>query len=161
MSCLERDGRLFELHVFTSQTATDLKDIQYSLFKDGVRKTLTMARCFEHEKRACDTLRQLILTHNKMEIRAAFNKFLKGEWESLRNKCRAKGDTGKEKIAADPLSASPRTSSQTNMMAQKQARADNLYKANQTVCSRLCLLGCNNGGGGGNCSKIQRLVRSE
>ena len=68
MSCLERDGRLFELHVFTSQTATDLKDIQYSVFKDGARKTLTMARCFEHEKRACDTLRQLILTHNKMEI---------------------------------------------------------------------------------------------
>jgi len=41
-----------------------------------------MARCFEHEKRACDTLRQLVLTHNKMEIRAACNKFLKGEWES-------------------------------------------------------------------------------
>ena len=51
LSCLERDGRLFELRAFTSSTATDLNDIQRSLFKDCVKKTLTMAGRFEHEKR--------------------------------------------------------------------------------------------------------------
>ena len=95
---LERDGRLFELRVFTSPTATALNDIQRSLFEDCVKRTLTMAGRFEHEKRACEALRQLartlpllLLTHNKMEVRAACNKFLKGEWESLWNKCMAKG----------------------------------------------------------------------
>jgi len=90
LSRLERDGRLFELRAFTSPTATDLNDIQRSLFKDCVKKTLTMAGRFEHEKRACEALRQLartlpvlLLIHSKMEIRAACNKFLKGEWESL------------------------------------------------------------------------------
>ena len=49
-----------------------------------------MAGLFEHEKRACETLRQLartltllLLTHSNMEIRAACNNFLKGEWKSL------------------------------------------------------------------------------
>ena len=53
---------------------------------------------FEHEKRACEALRQLartlpllLLTHSKMEICAACDKFLKGEWESLWNKFRLKG----------------------------------------------------------------------
>jgi len=83
LSRLERDGRLFKLRAFTSPTATDLNDIQRSLFKDCVKKTLTMAGRFEHEKQACEALRQLartlpllLLTHSKMEIRAACNKFL-------------------------------------------------------------------------------------
>jgi len=45
LSRLERDGRLFELRAFTSPTATDLNNIQCSLFKDCVKKTLTMAGC--------------------------------------------------------------------------------------------------------------------
>jgi len=57
LSRLERDGRLFELRAFTSTTATELNDIQRSLFKDCVKKTLTMAVRFEHEKRACEALR--------------------------------------------------------------------------------------------------------
>jgi len=84
LSRLERDGRLFELRAFTRPTATDLNVIQRSLFTDCVKKTLTMAGRFEHEKRACEALRQLartlpllLLTHSKMEIRAACNKFLK------------------------------------------------------------------------------------
>jgi len=40
LSRLARDGRLFELRAFTSPTATDLNDIQRSLFKDCVKKTL-------------------------------------------------------------------------------------------------------------------------
>jgi len=94
---------------------------------------------FEHEKRACEALRQLartlpllLLTHNKMEIRAACNKFLKGEWESIWNKCMAKGHARQDKLAANPLSASSRTSAQKDAMAQKH-----LSKANQTVCSVL------------------------
>jgi len=145
-SRLQRDGRLFdsELRAFTSPTATDLNDIQRSLFKDCVKKTLTMAGRFEHEKRACEALRQLartlpllLLTHSKMKIRAACNKFLKGEWESLWNKCMAKGHARQDKLAANPLSASSCTSAQKEAMAQKQARAGNLPKANQTVCSVL------------------------
>jgi len=63
-----------------------MNDIQHSLFKDCVKKTLTMSGRLEHEKRACEALRQLartlpllLLTHSKMEIRAACNKleFLK------------------------------------------------------------------------------------
>jgi len=46
LSRLERDGRLFELRAFTSPTATDLNDIQRSLFKDCVKKTHTMAGRF-------------------------------------------------------------------------------------------------------------------
>jgi len=42
LSRLERDGHLFELQVFTSPTATDLNDIQRSLCKDCVKKTLTI-----------------------------------------------------------------------------------------------------------------------
>jgi len=144
LSRLERDGRLFELRAFTSLTATDLNDIQRSLFKDCVKQTLTMAGRFEHEKRACEALRQLartlpllLLTHSKMEIRAACNKFLKGEWESPWDKCMAKGHARQDKLAANPLSASSRTSAQKHAMAQKQARAGNLSKANQTVCSVL------------------------
>ena len=144
LSSLERDGRLFELRAFTSQTATALNDIQRSLFKDCVKRTLTMASRFEHDKRACEALRQLartlpllLLTHSKTEIRAACNKFLKGEWESLWNKCMAKGHARQDKLAANPLSASSRTSAQKDAMAQKQARAGNLSKANQTVCSVL------------------------
>jgi len=86
LSRLERDGRLFELRAFTSPTTTDLNDIQRSLFKDCVKKTLTMAGRLEHEKRTCEALRQLartlpllLLTHIKMKIRAACNKLLKGE----------------------------------------------------------------------------------
>ena len=62
LSRLESDGRLFELRAFTSTTATDLNDIQRSLFKDCVKKSLTMAGRFEHEKRACEVLRQLART---------------------------------------------------------------------------------------------------
>jgi len=72
-----------------------------------------------------------------MEIRAACNKFLKGEWESLWNKCMAKGHARQDRLAANPLLTSSRTSAQTDMMAQKQARAGNLSKANQTVSSVL------------------------
>jgi len=106
---LERDGRLFELRAFTSPTATDLNDIQRSLFKDCVKKTLAMAGRFEHEKRC----------------------------ECLWNKCMAKGHARQDKLAANPLSVSSRTSAQKDAMAQKQARAGNLSKANQTVCSVL------------------------
>jgi len=59
---VERDNRLFELRAFTSTTATDLNDIQRSLFKDCVKKTLTMSGRFKHEKRACEALRQLART---------------------------------------------------------------------------------------------------
>jgi len=89
-----------------------------------------MAGCFEHEKRACEALRQLartlpllILTHSKMEIHTACNKFLKGEWESLWNKCIAKGHVCQDKLAAKPLLALSRTSAQKDTMAQKQDRA--------------------------------------
>jgi len=68
-----------------------------------------------------------------MEIRAACNKFLKEVWESLWNKCVAKGRACQDKLVANPLSASSRTYAQTEMMAPKQARAGNLSKANQTV----------------------------
>jgi len=129
---LDRDGRLFELRAFTSPTATALNDIQRSLFKDCVKRTLTMACLFEHEKRACQASRQLartlplpLLTHSKMEIRAACKKFLKEEWESLWNKCMAKGHARQDKLAANPLSTSSRTSAQKDAMAQKQARAGN------------------------------------
>ena len=57
-SHLKRDGRLFQLRAFTSPTATDLTDIQRSLFKDCVKKTLTLAGRFDHEKRACEALRR-------------------------------------------------------------------------------------------------------
>ena len=105
-----------------------------------------MAGRLEHEKRACEALCQLartllllLLTHSKMEIHAACNKFLKGEWESLWNRCMAKGHARQDKLAANPLSASSRTSAQKDAMAQKQARAGNLSKANQTVYSVLRL----------------------
>jgi len=105
-----------------------------------------MAGRLEHEKRVCEVLRQLactlwllLLTHSKLEIHAACNKFLKGEWESLWNKYMAKGHARQDKLAANPLSASSRTSAQKDVMAQKQARpgAGNLSKANQIVCSVL------------------------
>jgi len=68
-----------------------------------------------------------------MEIRAACNKFLRGEWESLWNKCMAKGHARQDKLAANSISALSRTSAQKDAMAQKQARAGNLSEANQTV----------------------------
>ena len=87
LSRLQRDGRLFELRAFTSLTATDLNDIQRTLFKDCVKKTLTLSGRIDHEKRACEALRHLartlpllFLTHSKMEIRDACNEFLKGAW---------------------------------------------------------------------------------
>ena len=99
-----------------------MNDIQRSLFKDCVRKTRTLAGHFNHETRACQALRQLartlpllLLTHSKMEIRAACNKFLKGEWESLWNKCMAKGHARQDKLAANPLSASSRTCAHIHM----------------------------------------------
>jgi len=95
--------------------------------QDCVKKTLTLAGRFEHEKRACEPLRQvartlllLLLIHSKMEIRAACNKFLKGEWESLWNKCMAKGHARQDKLAAHPLLASSRTSAQKDNMAQNR-----------------------------------------
>jgi len=105
-----------------------------------------MAGRFEHEKRACEVLRQLartppllLLTQNKMEIHAACNKFLKGKSESFWNKCMAKGHARQHKLAANPLLASSRTSAQKDAMSPKQARGGNLSKANQTVCSVLKL----------------------
>ena len=62
--------------------------------------------------------------------------FLKGEWESLWNKCMAKGHARLDKLA-NQLSASSCTSAQKDAMASKQARAGNLSKANQTVSSVL------------------------
>jgi len=47
------------------------------------------------------------------------------------------GHARQDKLAANPLSASSRTSAQKDAMAQKQARAGNLPKANLTVCSVL------------------------
>jgi len=70
-----------------------------------------------------------------MEIRAACNKCLKGEWESLWNKCMAKGHARQDKLAANPPLASSRTSAQNDALARKQDRAGNLSKSNQTVCS--------------------------
>jgi len=49
----------------------------------------------------------------------------------------AKGHARQDKLAANPLSASLRTSAQKDAMAPKQARVGNLSKANQTVCSVL------------------------
>jgi len=72
----------------------------------------------------------LLLTYSEMEIRISCNKILKGELESLWNKCRSKGYARQDKLAANPLSESPRTSAQTDLMDQKQARASNLCKAN-------------------------------
>ena len=79
-SCLDPDGCLYELRALTSLTATDLNDIHCSLFKDCVKKTLTLAGHFDHEKPACEALRHLTrtllllsLTHSKMEICAACN----------------------------------------------------------------------------------------
>ena len=48
LSRLERDGRLFELRAFTSPTTTVLNDIQRSLFKDCVKKTLTIETIRTH-----------------------------------------------------------------------------------------------------------------
>jgi len=49
----------------------------------------------------------------------------------------AKGHARQDKLAANPPSASSRTSAQTDIIAQKQARAGNHSKENQTVCSVL------------------------
>jgi len=49
----------------------------------------------------------------------------------------AKGLARQDKLAANLPSASSRTSAQKDAMAQKQARAGNLSKVNQTVCSVL------------------------
>jgi len=49
----------------------------------------------------------------------------------------AKGHARQDKLAANPLSTSSRTSAQQDAMAQKQVRVDKLSKANQTVCSVL------------------------
>jgi len=51
----------------------------------------------------------------------------------------AKGHARQDKLAANLLSALSRTSAQKDAMAQKQARAGNLSKVNQTVCSVLKL----------------------
>jgi len=45
----------------------------------------------------------------------------------------AKGHARQDKLAANPLSASSLTSAQKDAMAQKQARAGNLSKANQMM----------------------------
>jgi len=49
----------------------------------------------------------------------------------------ATGHARQDRLAANPLLTSSRTSAHTDMMAQKQARAGNFFKANQTVSSVL------------------------
>jgi len=58
-----------------------------------------------------------------------FPDILKGEWESLWNKCMAKRHARQDKLAANPLSASSLTSAQKDAMVQKQVRAGKLSKA--------------------------------
>jgi len=63
--------------------------------------------------------------------------FLKGEWNSLWNKCRSQGVASQGKLAQAPQMATTRSTKQVDFLAQKYARAGNLSKASQTFCSTL------------------------
>jgi len=63
--------------------------------------------------------------------------FLKGEWISLWNKCRSQGVARQEKLAQAPQTATTRSTKQVEVLAQNYARAGNLSKASQSICSTL------------------------
>jgi hypothetical protein len=62
---------------------------------------------------------------------------MKGDWKSVWNKCRSQGVVRQDKLAQAPQTATTRSTNQVDVLAQKYARAGNLSKASQTICSTL------------------------
>jgi len=101
-------------------------------------------RKFEDSIRSRDTLRHLahmlptlILSYGKKVAMTCAKAFLKGEWKSLWNKCRSQGVARQEKVAQAPQTATTQSTKQVDVLAQKYARARNLSKVSQTICSTL------------------------
>jgi hypothetical protein len=63
--------------------------------------------------------------------------FMMGDWKSLWNKCLTQGHARSERLEKDPQTATTRSNKQVDVLAQKYARAGNLSKASQTICSTL------------------------
>jgi len=79
----------------------------------------------------------LILSHGKKVAMTRAKAFMKGDWKSLWNKCRSQGVARQDKLAQAPQTATTQRTKQVDALAQKYARAGNLSKASQTICSAL------------------------
>ena len=144
LSSKELAGELFELRDFSVSTLTVLDHKLHTAFRNCLHKVLLLASKFEDSIRARDTLRHLahmlptlILSHGKKVAMSRAKAFLKGAWKSLWNKCRSQGVTRQEKLAQAPQTATTRSTKQVDVLAQKYARAGNLSKASETICSTL------------------------
>ena len=79
----------------------------------------------------------LILSHGKKVALTRAKAFLKGDWKTLWNQCRSQGVARQDKLSQAPQTATKRSTKQVDVLAQKYARAGNLSKASQTICSTL------------------------
>jgi len=59
--------------------------------------------------------------------------FLKGEWNSLWNKCRSQGVASQGKLAQAPQMATTGSTKQVDFLAQKYARAGNFIQGQPNI----------------------------
>ena len=144
LSSKELAGELFELRDFNLSTLTFLDQKLRTAFRDCFHKVLLLASKFADSIRARDTLNHLarmlptlILSHGKKVALTRAKAFLKGDWKTLWNQCRSQGVARQDKLSQAPQTATQRSTKQVDVLAQKYARAGNLSKASQTICSTL------------------------
>ena len=135
---------LFELRDFSMSMLTVLDQKLRTTFRDCLQKVPLFVSKFEDSIHARDTLRYLahmlptlILSHGKKVAITHAKVFMKGDWKSVWNKCRSQGVVRQDKLAQAPQTATTRSTNQVDVLAQKYARAGNLSKASQTICSTL------------------------
>jgi len=146
LSDKELSGSLFELRDFPYTVPAALNDKTRTILKACLSKVLILAGRFEDSLRARDTLRQLarmlpilLLSRGHKQAMTQGNKFLRGKWDLLWCECIKLGQARRDKFnlrsALQISTGESRTDSQTDVLAQKLARAGNISKASYIVCS--------------------------
>jgi len=134
LSDKEISGKLFELRDFTFTSALPVgKD--HTKFASCMKKVLVLGDIFQDSIRARDTLRHLarslptlLLSHGFKTIQTRCNRLLKGDEKWLWASCTRIGRTRQTRLAANPHTGKPRTTTQLDALTQKLARAGNFSK---------------------------------
>jgi len=79
----------------------------------------------------------LILSHDKKVAMTRAKAFVKKDWKGFWNKCQSQGVVRQAKLAQALQTTTTLSTKQVDVLAQEYARAGNLSKASQTICSTL------------------------
>jgi len=140
------NGELYELRDYPMPTSSPPPAVHGEM-RDALEITARLCTTFREESFERLTLRIIgkqIFPHlifaqgtRVAAVQAAIKKFRQGKWESLWKMAMTKAEQLRVKRDKHPNQPRARTDTQKDAYAQKCAKAGNLSKANQTICSEL------------------------